>query len=276
VLAYWPGKILWKEFLGREGGGWFAIYLGNFYVLPRNAWPNIAPLTPLWSLQIEEQFYLTFPLLVAIARRSTLKKVLLTMIVIALVVRTVATLAWPDNVLAAYVLMPARMDALAMGGIVALAVREDAAWLRDRRIAWGTAACGFAFLILWRIVGSSSVPPLMRTFGYTLMDAGFAGILIHLIVWKQPWLVRVCRTRVLAWIGTISYGLYLLHIPTGEAMRKYIEPKIGVSPYSSADILLVIAAAIAMALVSWTFIEQPILRFRDRFTARSEAEPLHG
>lgn len=276
VLAYWPGKILWKDFFNHEGGGWFAVYLGNFYVLRlKNAWPHNAFLTPLWSLQVEEQFYLTYPLLVAIFRRGSLKKVLLAMIVIALLFRTAVTLAWPDNLVAAYILMPSRMDALAMGGLVALAMREHAAWLHDRRVAWVTAVCTLAFATLWWKVGSTSWPTPTRMFGYTLIDAAFTGILILLVVWKQPWLVRVCRNRVLAWIGTISYGVYLLHMQAGDLMRKYIEPKIGVAPYSSAETLLVIAASITLAFVSWTFIEEPILRLRDRLTARTEAEPLH-
>ena len=123
--AYRPGKIQSAEFFGRDGGGWFAVYLGNFYAVQlKDHWPS-GLLAPLWSLQIEEQFYLTYPLLVALTRRDTLKKVLLAMIVIAPIFRTILTLQWPDNLLAPYVLMPARMDALAMGGIVALAMRED-------------------------------------------------------------------------------------------------------------------------------------------------------
>jgi peptidoglycan/LPS O-acetylase OafA/YrhL len=104
----------------------------------------------------------------------------------------------------------------------------------------------------------------MRTLGYSLLDAAFTGLLILLIARRQPFLRAVCRTRILAWIGTVSYGIYLLHLPAGEAARRWIEPAIGVQILSSRDMLVSVAAALAVAGVSWVLFERPILRWRDR------------
>ena len=101
----------------------------------------------------------------------------------------------------------------------------------------------------------------------TPADAAFTGTLILLIVGKRAPLVRVCRNRALAWVGTISYGLYLLHLPTAYVVRRYIEPAMGVTAETSTDTLLVIPAAIGVAYLSWTFFETPTLRLRSRLTA---------
>jgi len=91
-----------------------------------------------------------------------------------------------------------------------------------------------------------------------------AGTLILLVAWRQPFLRALCRNRILTWIGTVSYGIYLLHLPAGEAARRWIEPALGIPLLSSRDMLLCVASALAAAAVSWMLFERPILRLRDR------------
>src|SRR5438067_5216950 len=68
ILAIACVMFTWKQFLA-TGGWWYLTFLGNTQVFLQNRWPS-GILTPLWSLQVEEQFYLTFPLLVAIVSRK--------------------------------------------------------------------------------------------------------------------------------------------------------------------------------------------------------------
>ncbi len=70
VITYYPAAIHWRDFLNSGTGWWYIGYLGNVRVFLQNAWPAAAILTPLWSLQVEEQFYLTFPLIVWAAKRK--------------------------------------------------------------------------------------------------------------------------------------------------------------------------------------------------------------
>ena len=264
--AYFPEPIQWTAFFEERGGWWFATYLGNFHVVGLNAWPDIGYLIPLWSLQVEEQFYLTYPFVAGWTKPRTLMKILIAAIFGGLLLRAIATLLFPGNLVAPYVLMPCRMDVLAMGGVVAIAMREQQAWLRHRWIAWGTLLCGVAFLALCWVLEATPWPPLMRTLGYTLLDAAFAGVLILLVACRQPLLRAVCATRILAWIGTISYGLYLLHLPSAAAVRRWVEPALGVQTLSSTDMLLSAAAALVAASISWLLFERPILRLRDRLS----------
>lgn len=263
---YLPGEIRWREFLEQHGGWWFAAYLGNFYVVHLNAWPAVPMLIPLWSLQVEEQFYLSYPLLVAFCRRATLKRVLQGMIAAGLLLRVLVTSLAPENITAAYVLMPCRMDVLAMGGWVAIALRDRDAWLQDRRIGAVSLACGAGFGVIWWFGGGTPWSPWMRTVGYSLLDIAFTGVLIVLVAWPPSVLTRMCRNPLLVWIGTVSYGLYLLHLLAGELVRRFVEPALGVEPLTSTDMVLCIAGAMLLAGISWRWFESPILRLRDRMT----------
>jgi peptidoglycan/LPS O-acetylase OafA/YrhL len=267
VLTYYPGWADWKDFLGPRGGWWYAAYLGNIRVSLDGQWPSIGLLTPLWSLQVEEQFYFTFPLLVVLTTRRTLKFVLAASVVAALALRVFVVLARPGNLLPAYTLMPCRMDSLAMGGLIALASRESATWLKSRAVAWITALSAVVFVVDFLSSQGSLWTPSMRTLGYSALDLTFAGLLVMLIYRRQPVLLWLFRLRFLVWLGTISYGVYMLHIPAAVIVRR-IAPQVGISSGGSAESLACFAAAILAAWISWTFFESPILSLKNRLTAR--------
>jgi peptidoglycan/LPS O-acetylase OafA/YrhL len=250
----------------RAGGWWYVIWLGNVKVLLDSAWPGLTVLTPLWSLQLEEQFYLSFPWLVRALPRKTLAKALAAAIVAALALRVILTLAIPRNAFAVYTLMPCRMDALAMGGLIAIARRDWPHWLQGRWIGWLTLAAAAVFAGIVPLDSSvSSWPVGMQTFGYTALDLTFAGILTMLVGWRQPWLLKLCRLRLLVWLGTISYGLYLFHIPA-QIVGRRLTALAGVPPSGLAESFISLALAIVSAWFSWTFFESRILKLRDRVT----------
>jgi peptidoglycan/LPS O-acetylase OafA/YrhL len=266
VLSFVPSPIHWKAFLTIGGGWWYVGYLGNIQVFLQNAWPGAAILTPLWSLQVEEQFYLSFPFLVWAAKRRTLAWILVCSVIGALLLRIALVVALPKNLMGTYALMPCRMDALAMGGLVAIAARESPHWLKSRWIGWMTALAAATFLLICIFVNSSPWSNPMRTLGYTAIDLAFTGVLVMLISWRQRLLLRLCRVRFLIWVGTISYGLYLLHIPALSISHRWLAPFLGIAQSGSADFFLMMALAMAMAWISWTVFESPILRLKKLFT----------
>jgi len=187
-------------------------------------------------------------------------------VIAALVFRIALVMALPKNLMGTYALMPCRMDALAMGGLVAIAAREAPQWLKGRWIGWMTALTAATFLLICALVSSSPWSNWMRTVGYTALDLAFTGVLVMLIGWKQPILLGLCRLRFLVWMGTISYGLYLLHIPALIIAHSWLAPRLGIPPTGSADFFLMMAMAMAMAWISWTAFESPILRLKKLFT----------
>jgi peptidoglycan/LPS O-acetylase OafA/YrhL len=265
VADYGPWPIQWKEFTN-DGGWWYAGFLGNVPVFIQNKWPR-GLMTPLWSLQIEEQFYLTFPFLVLALPRKTLARVLLACAAAAPLLRIGLILAMPANITGTYVLMPCRMDTLAMGGLIAIARRDFPKALRGRRISLVTSiSAAIIVWICWKY-GPSPWSNAMRTAGFSAAGIVFSGILVLLIAQRQRLLLWLCGMRPLVWIGTVSYGLYLLHGPAIELAHR-VAPALKISGGSGGESLLALAASVAAAWVSRVFFESPILRLRERLTSR--------
>ena len=268
ILTYYPAAPRWGEFL-HFGGWWYVTYLGNVRVFLDAAWPALFILTPLWSLQVEEQFYLSFPLLVWAVERKTLAKALAVSVFVALALRIALAIVQPKNAFGAYTMMPCRMDSLAMGGLIAIAQRERPHWLKSRWFGWMTLCSALTFAtIVWWYSNSDPWPIGTRTIGYTALDLMFAGILVMLIAWRQPFLLRICRLRVLVWLGTVSYGLYLLHVPAEVIGRLLAAHVVKIPTSGSAEFFVSMAVALTMAWLSWTVFESPILKLKDRFTVR--------
>lgn len=282
VLTYLPGEIRWKDFLDAAGGGWYLIYLGNIKAFLANSWPAAAILTPLWSLQVEEQFYFSFPLLVWAAKRRTLTGILLASVAGALLLRVVLTAARPANTLGPYVLMPCRMDPLALGGLIAIIQREYPHWLKNRWVLRLTAAATLVFVLVclffsdtpWAEMAQGRLridccrTAAMRTVGYSAIDLAFTGALVMLISGRYRILLGLCRWRILVWLGTISYGLYLLHIPALTITDRWLTPWLRIPAHGSAEVFVSLATAIGLAWFSWVFFESRILKLKDRFTVQ--------
>ncbi len=267
IVSYYPAHIQWKQFLSMDGW-WYAGYLGNVKTTLEGHWPAMAILTPLWSLQVEEQFYLSFPLIVYLLPRKTLGKVLAASVVAALVLRVVLAVALPGNKLGTYILMPCRMDALAMGGWIAIARRDAPERLKGRWIGWLTLLCAVIFIVVCATSTTTPWSGAMRTIGFTALDLAFAGVLVMLIAWRQPALLAVCRWRWLVWVGTVSYGLYLLHVPAELVGRRAISPLLGISPGGSAEFFVSMAVSMLAAAFSWWVFESRVLKLKERFTVR--------
>jgi len=185
--------------------------------------PHFNYMNHFWSLAVEEQFYLMWPLIVWHTSRRTALRIAAGAIVGALVCRIVladAGVWW----LATYFLTPCRVDALAVGSLVALALRapgDPAATVR--RVSDG---------MLRAAIGVTALVALALLFAQT----GFAekvrlpvSVNLSAVAWIFGWLVTVAATRqprVLQWAplraaGQYSYGIYVVHPFVFEYVRRY-------------------------------------------------------
>jgi peptidoglycan/LPS O-acetylase OafA/YrhL len=209
----------------------------------------------MWSLAVEEQFYMIWPAIIAVLPRRSLKALCLALIVGAPVLR----LLLPP--LAAYTLTIARADALAMGGVVALLLREGGdRYARHALAIAGVAAAGFVLLL---VTDGLAIP-----FGHMSLVAGscsvalLAGAMIYLLVLGHAprWLTRTVEHPVLLSLGTYSYAMYLFHVPLSRLVAAWVRVHVsGTFPILLATSAGLLAVAWTAAWISWRVIERPIL-----------------
>lgn len=232
------------------------------------------PLVHLWSLAVEEQFYLLWPAVVLLCDRTALRRVCIALVIGAPLVRLALVLggAGAD---APYVLTPARVDALALGALLALvgtsAGEADRQRALARRIAGWTAA-GIAVLFVLRQGLDSSVPE-MQVAGFSLI-ALLAAALLAMVLLAPPdhAAVRVLRHPWLRACGTVSYGLYVLHYPLFGILQRAFDLKEAPLVFGSvipAAVAFAIGAtllSLVVAALSWFLWERPFLRLKDRLS----------
>lgn len=249
-----PLTIPWASYATLTQNFWMA-HLG---------WFGPVAMTATWSLAIEEQFYLTAPLLIRRVKLEHLTVVLAAVVVGAPILRALLHYYAPHGDFACYVLMPCRADALCLGVLSAMLVRNLKLWdlLRTNRIALNCAVvvlfAGVAFMTYEKYDPFSSP---MNTLGYSWLALFYTCCLLIAVSRSTgPSHLALCN-RGLMRLGTVAYCAYLLHIPLIHAGRRVLESRFHESPATwFAGGMLGVAATLAVAALSWKFFEKPLLR----------------
>jgi peptidoglycan/LPS O-acetylase OafA/YrhL len=192
-------------------------------------------MTATWSLAIEEQFYLTAPLLVRRLRRPAFVIVLLAIVVLAPVLRSALYVGMRQGGFASYVLMPCRADDLCLGILVSLLTRNGKLWAAVVRahscLYWIAAALAVPLLYfsLGRYGPYSSV---MVTGGYSLLGLFYTCCLLIALTVSGHTRAIFCN-RLLMQLGTLAYCTYLVHLPLIEfcdrlLRRRFTQPGVTV------------------------------------------------
>ncbi|QOY92335.1 acyltransferase family protein [Paludibaculum fermentans] len=250
---------------------WYFLYAGNIREALTNQSAYI--LAPLWSLAIEEQFYISFPFLVASLRRENLWKALCALVIFAPLFRILSVWLMPSLTRMPYVATLARIDVISIGCLLAVAfrtgrIRTNARWplILALVLLAATAAC---FQLGW--LDRRTVE--CKTLGYSLTAFLFGAIVLATILSNGSRGTAFLRWGPLTYLGKICYGTYLLHLPAEVVLTKALE-------WAGFDTLsdppwfmpLKIVTAIVAASLSWWLFESRILRLKDRFTSRSHPQ----
>lgn len=257
VAVLRPDQASWSAMKSWGGAGWFVVYLGNFRAAWMHSLPPVLSFAALWSLQVEEQFYLLFPIAVGLLSIRNLWRFLIACILIAPVLRSLAS-----NAVASYVLMPCRMDALAMGGIVAILFSRDLSLpLAARARLTFFASSAVVLGIAW-----TGPPAWMSSAGYSAVDFACASLLCWILGSPGGRLAWLLRMRPLVYTGRIAYGLYILHEPASWIARRIVGNALGmtIETHSVLSVPITFAASFLVAAISWRFFEAPILAWKNR------------
>jgi peptidoglycan/LPS O-acetylase OafA/YrhL len=242
---------------------YYLCYLGNVPEAIGHDPPYF--LAPVWSLAIEEQFYIVFPFLVWVLPKPKLGKVLLALILLAPLFRFAVWLIAPGNERIQYLSTPCRMDSIAMGCMVALIFRT--ATKLPSAVVLGRVACGLlvACAATFLFGGLSRVSTFGKIGGYSLVAVTFAAVVAFVVTSRDTAAVAWLRWRPLTYLGKICYGTYLLHRPADFLVDK-------VTARFELSQLLVIGfkfvVAIALASLSWYVFESRVLRLKRWFESK--------
>jgi len=232
----------------------FPLFLQNFLLpLSTNA---AGPLVVTWSLAIEEQFYLLWPLVVRFCSSSQLRRVAIAEMCISPALRYDLSLHHVDL----YTNVFCRLDGLMAGALLALLVRSDnfvpSKWLKR---AWITLVFVAPLVFVTEAFHA-------RWIVFSLTALGSASFIYVSMFSERKWLQVVMKNRFLVYTGTISYGLYLLHkIPFGMVQTLHLDRH----PFLPLPIIFV--TSYAMAALSWNLLEKPFLNLKRFFASKAAA-----
>jgi peptidoglycan/LPS O-acetylase OafA/YrhL len=239
---------------------WYLLYFSNWKL--NHEWDT--SLGHFWSLALEEQFYLVWPVTVYLLPRRALAWWCGILVVIAVGMRL--TLA--GHGIDLYAITPSRMDPLALGALMALAVRDDV-WrgrlLRYRRMLGVLTLAGFLISVLqnWR-------------YPWNPLSAFFAAAWFSVLVFQGA--VNDCgpvynrlNGPLLRKYGKYSYCIYVVHlvfIDHALALSHYLRWRWPHFRGIIATAVVIVATNVIIywvARTSWRYFESPILRLKDRW-----------
>ena len=238
------------------------LYVGNIAI----AWFNCPVLVAhSWSLAMEEQFYLIYPALFRAAGRKILY-VLAAVVLLVPIWRAVLFLVWglglpplrfaygPDT----------RADSLAWGCLLAVCLSSARLGgpLRNILRQWWVAPAGVALAIASVLISRNMA--LADTLAYTVLAIGCAAILGSTVEGRDGATKRVLASRPARLVGRLSYPLYLWHpamLGIAERISNHVPPAFGTLTKQSSYVALSFGAA----WMSYTIIEKPALRLKERF-----------
>jgi peptidoglycan/LPS O-acetylase OafA/YrhL len=259
---------------------WFTFYLGNIRAAIKGVWPTIFAYAPLWSLQLEEQYYLLFPFAVLWMKREHLRRLLIGAVIFSPLFRFATYLWHPGNLLLQYVLLPGHCEGLALGGLIAIRFRSGEWKLSTRKLAiWTSVLLGFtavtSYISIRGVADPGHSSPWNRTVGYSISSFGCACLVLLLICLRDSPSTRWMRIAPLQYLGKISYGVYLLH-PIAqwmilELIKKNFLHFHNDDPRWFAE---VVALSLVLAALSWHFFESPLLQLKSRFSYAPKPRPV--
>jgi peptidoglycan/LPS O-acetylase OafA/YrhL len=216
-----------------------------------------------WSLAVEEQFYLIWPILIRFAAtRGGAHILCLITVLVAVLLRTVLVLL--DATEVAFYFTLSRMDALAIGAFVAVCFKLQGTLARFRRsgvVLFFTGSV-IVLLIMFQQQGFYNLNPVVLLAGVFPLGIVFGCFVIVLLTSPGFGLLRVFfRNRVLRVFGRISYGIYVFHWPIILISKKEW-PEI-INDFWLCQILFLVfvtMSSMALAYVSYRYFESPILR----------------
>ena len=220
---------------------------------------ELKPLLHTWSLAVEEQFYMIYPMLLLLVTKLGKRSILIIIVMLAAISLFLSQRWLKYDQAASYFLLPTRVWELAIGAIVALLLLDDRykdnykfMYLTKGRISEILAVFG-VFLIIYSIISFNNMTYFP---GLNALFPTIGAALVILFASKENLIGKILSAKILVVIGLLSYSAYLWH----QVLFAFARHKVVTKP-SDFDFILLVLLTFLMAYLSWKFIERP---FRDK------------
>jgi peptidoglycan/LPS O-acetylase OafA/YrhL len=262
----------------------YMLFVGNYFILtggniPKELWQSLGGqwlyyatlIAPLWSLCIEEQFYLVWPWVLKLVRRTgAIWMVCGSLTVVSIVVR-------------AHIFMQVHLtqqgseayrwdtfchlDALMFGAMLAIAERQKPGWAKPLVAGWRGAVVLIAVLGVYGaavmcapgvVDKHASIVPLT-----TLFALAYAALLVLALNWRPA--ISVLSNQFLVSIGRVSYAMYLFHFFIVASIIGYLPDLPSPEATWWLRVTAVFAVTFAAAKASWFLLESRMLSLRKYF-----------
>lgn len=239
---------------------WKFTFDGNFHA-------GKGTLNHFWSLAIEEQFYLIFPIIIKLFKPKALFATIISFIAIAIVLRFY--LFYNDNI-GYYLFTFSRIDSLLIGAALAYLIRNN----KELIIKYIHFVFIFSLSIIILIMYNGSWQDSYKhfgTFGYTIVALFFATLIIYSIsTFKHNPLKKIFNNNILKYLGKIAYGLYVFHFIFYVLFKPALE-KLFFDLTESEIISKMIGSIVVLILtlitsyISYHFFEKRFLKMKKKF-----------
>jgi peptidoglycan/LPS O-acetylase OafA/YrhL len=238
---------------------WHLFFATNMLFLTTNGWePRVA--VHLWSLGVEEQFYIIWPLIVLLTPRRWLGLVIVASIATCLAYKAWLITTFPDtDDTTLYVTMPTFLDCLGGGGLLAFSdIRGGVS--KALTVAIGVAGIVCAPLLTGLLTFPTEF--LQYVFGDTFAVFTFVA-LVKFASSESIAASAALGNIIIVYLGRRSYGIYLYHNVIYVALGSLKIPAVGHT--GAINFIVCSALSVVAADVSWRFIERPALRLKTQF-----------
>ena len=251
--------------LGTIRQNWPWVFSGtiNFLIAWRNQWP--LTISHLWSICVQEQFYLLWPLLILLLPRKWMLRAIIAVAISGIAFR-IGCVIFSVPVITRWVLPFGSLDSLAAGA----ALGWCGGRLRASQGGWPAAVTCLWMLALAAVLRNSDPTELKSVWVEPLEAVAFVILVARTATGFEGTIGRFLSAPALVFAGRISYGLYIYHILVAMLLNRWLPSSLRfIVTIPSLRLIVFGVVTLLVAALSWRFLEQPISRLRGENTRKA-------
>ncbi|MFA6961803.1 MAG: acyltransferase [Opitutaceae bacterium] len=273
ALRLWPtyllavvGAALVGLAYARDMLPWNLAFAGNYYIVRHDLWPSL--MSHLWTLAVEQQFYVLWPLLILLAPSAGITMGLWMLILAGPLFRA-AEMIWGTGSAVHFALLPSCVDYFAWGGLLAWILSHPSVRIQcpsPRTCGWVSGVVFISCFAGFHLGVYNFGPALWSALEGTLIAVASVLLIRHCAAPQDSWLKAGLRQPVFVYLGRISYGIYLYHNFVHWLGPGLLRRVTGLRYFSNewAHVLYYMCLAIVISSISWHLLERPLERLRHR------------